>query len=169
MAEYYFDEFQDYLQTLCEKHVDVQHGVDGKQAYARLFSNEEMEALANNAGVNIVVVSTFFGRALGAVDEQLMQQYTSIRFATNAAATGSSGINAAMETSWNIMWDFIARLRSEWNADGAEGCEKPMLELQNISWDEIRDAPFLENHYGWELTLPFKSYQPAYNAAKWIS
>jgi hypothetical protein len=168
MAEYYFDTFQDYLQSLCEKHVDVAHGVDGKQAFARLFSNEEMEALANNAGKNIVVVSSFTGRADGKIDEQLMLQIVTIRFATNADATGSDGINLAMQTSWNIMWDFITRFRGDAKADDYCG-ELEGVQFQNISWDEIRDAPFLENHYGWELTLPFKSYQPAYNAAKWIS
>jgi hypothetical protein len=169
MAEYYFDEFQDYLQTLCEKHVDVQHNVDGRSAFARLFSNEEMEALVNNASPNIVVVSSFFGRAAGSVDEQAMLQTVTIRFASNAAADGSAGINVAMAKAWQIMWDFIARMRQD-IISGADGCDELTgAQLQNMSWDEIRDAPFLENHYGWELTLPFKSYQPAYNAAKWIS
>jgi hypothetical protein len=169
MAEFYFSEFQTYLQTLCELHTDVAHNVNGQKAFARMFSNEEMDALANNAGINIVVVASFFGRAIGSPDEQLMQQYASIRFASNAAATGAAGINTAMAKAWQIMWDFIARLRNDARADADDCGELQNLDIAGISWDEIPDAPFLENHYGWELTLPFKSTQPQYNATKWIS
>lgn len=167
MAEYYVDQFQTYLEGLCEKHVDVQHNVGGLRTFARLMSDEEVNELVNHAGKNIVIVSSFYGRAVGAADDQQMRQFVQIRFACHVTNNTTEEINEALKKSFRIMWDFITRFKKDIKDD--DGCgELSGMEQQNISWDEI-PAPFLENHFGWELTLPFRSFQPQYDAAQWTS
>lgn len=168
MAEYYVDEFQTYLEGLCEKHVDVQHNVGGIRTFARLMSDEEVNELTNHAGKNIVVVAAFYGRAHGHPDDQQLRQFVQLRFASFAERSTTVGINEALKKSFRIMWDFITRMKHDIKTD--DGCgEMNGLEFENLSWDEIPGQPWLENHFGWDLTIPFKSYQPQYDAAQWTS
>lgn len=163
MADYYIDEFQNYLEQLCTQNKLVGHGAGGKKSFARFQSDEEMNELARNAGKNIVVVANFFGRSTGSADEQAMRHYATLRFACHSANTNTTGINAAIIRAWDIMWQFVARMRKDMQEDD---CPPAELAFHDMNWDPI-DGPWLENHYGWDLTLPFKSYQPAYDAADW--
>jgi hypothetical protein len=166
MAEYYIDTFQDYLEGLCEVHKLVQHNVAGIRSFASFASDEEVQQLATNAGPNIVVVSHYSGRSFGESDAQQMRTTVGIRFASKSLSYNTADIEAALLTSWNIMWDFISRWRKDVHDDSCGALRG--IELQNLNWDEIPDQPFLENHYGWELQVNFKSIQPQYDAAHWI-
>lgn len=165
---YYIEEFQDYLERLCEEHVDVAHNVDGRRSFSRLFTDDEVAAIADSAGKNVVIVARYYGRSIGTADDQRMLQTITIYFASYASGSTAQAINCATSLSFNIMLDFLARFHSDLQAAGY--CDALTdLELQNISWDEIPDQPFLDNHFGWELTLPFKSFLPGYNEDKWIN
>jgi hypothetical protein len=165
MADFYIDEFQTYLEGLCETNADVQHNVNGQRSFARFQSNEEMEQIVNSAGKNIVVVTRIHGRAYDDSDAQSMRFFITLRFACYSEFSTTDSINTALTKSFQIMWDFVSRFRLDVKADSCHALHG--LEFQNINWDEILDSPFLDNHYGWDITLPFISTQPPYNPAKW--
>lgn len=167
MADYYLSEIQDYLELLCEQHVSVAHRQGGKRGFARLLSDEEISTLATTAGSNVVVVARYSGRALPK-DEGRVLQNVSVYFASHAKDLSSRGINEAVARSFRIMLDFIARMRNEQGTvDYCDGLSD--FDLLNLSWDEIPDQPFLENHYGWELLIPIKTYLPDYDAERWTN
>lgn len=168
MADFQFKNFEDYLEQLCREHVDVQHEVDGKECFSRLRSNDEVAAVINNAGANIVLLGRFNGRAFGDSQEAGMRQFAVIRFASYAEITGdAANIDDAIDKAWNIMMDFVGRLRQDYYEDDCGPLGN--VEFENMSWNEIDEPIYLENHYGWDLSIPFRSYQPGYDAAKWTA
>ena len=167
MADFQFKDFEDYLEQLSRENTDVAHEVEGKECFSRLRSNDEVSALVNNAGKNIVLLGRFNGRAAGESQEAGMRQFAVIRFASYAEVTGnSSSIDDAIDTAWNIMMQFIAKFRKDYKEDDCGPLGN--FEFENMSWSEIDEPIYLENHYGWDLSLPFRSTQPAYDADKWI-
>ena len=78
----------------------------------------------------------------------------------------SGGIDTAIDTAWNIMMEFIARFRQDYKDDDCGPLGN--VEFESMSWAEIDEPVYLENHYGWDLSFPFKSTQPGYDADKWI-
>lgn len=169
MSDFQFKDFEDYLEQVCRENVDVAHEVDGKICFSRLRSREEVTEIINNAGKNIVLLGRFSGRAVGESQEQGMQQYAVIRFASYAENNGGDlggGIDNAIDTAWNVMMQFIARFRKDYYEDDCGPLGN--MQFENMSWDEIDEPIYLENHYGWDLTLPYRSMQPAYDAAKWL-
>ena len=64
------------------------------------------------------------------------------------------------------MMQFIAKFRKDYKEDDCGPLGN--FEFENMSWSEIDEPIYLENHYGWDLSLPFRSTQPAYDADKWI-
>lgn len=167
MADFQFQNFEDYLEQLCREHTDVAHEVEGKVCFSRLRSQTEVTEITNNAGENIVLLGRFNGRAFGDSQEAGMRQFAVIRFASYAEVTGNtSSIDDAIDKAWNIMMQFIAKFRMDYKEDDCG--ELGNVEFENMSWAEIDEPIYLENHYGWDLSLPFRSTQPAYDAAKWI-
>lgn len=170
MADFQFQNFEDYIETLCTEHQDVLHDPPNRVAFSRLRSNNEISAITNNAGPNIVLMGRFNGRAVGEQQAQGMRQFVVLRFASYADLNGgdlSGGIDNAIDTAWNIMMQFIQRMRNDYIADdcGPLG----LFEFENISWQEIDEPIYLESHYGWDVTIPFKSTMPEYDAAKWAT
>lgn len=169
MADFQFKDFEDYIEQLCRLHVDVAHEVDGQIAFSRLRSRTEVDQIINNAGKNIVILGRFSGRSIGEKQQKSMRQFAVIRFACFAENNDgdiSEGIDNAIDKAWNIMMQFIAKMWEDYKADDCGPLEG--VEFQNMSWDEIDEPIYLEKHYGWDLSLPFRSTQPAYDAAKWI-
>lgn len=169
MADFQFKDFEDYLEQLCREHVDVQHEVNGQQCFSRLRSRDEVTQISNSAGRNVVILGRFSGRAVGESQEAGMRQFAVIRFASFAELNDgdiSGGIDNAIDTAWNIMMQFIAKFREDYKEDdcGPLG----MVEFENMSWNEIDEPVYLESHYGWDLSIPFRSTQLAYDADKWI-
>lgn len=166
MADFQFKNFEDYIEQLCREHADVQHELNGQICFSRLRSQTEIDQLVNNAGKNIVILGRFNGRAFGESQEAGMRQFAVLRFASYAAVTGdASSIDDAIDTAWEIMMQFIAKFRKDYKEDDCGPLGN--FEFENMSWNEIDEAIYLENHYGWDLSLPFRSTQPAYDAAKW--
>lgn len=168
MADFQFSDFEDYLEQLCREHVDVGHEVDGKVCFSRLRGRDEVTEIINNAGKNIVLLGRFNGRAFGDSQEAGMRQFAVIRFASFAELNNgdlTGGIDTAIDTAWNIMMQFIAKFRMDYKEDycGPLG----NVEFENMSWNEIDEPVYLENHYGWDLSIPFRSTQPGYDAGKW--
>ena len=169
MADFQFSDFEDYLEQLCREHVDVAHEVDGKVCFSRLRGRDEVTEIINNAGKNIVILGRFNGRAYGDSQEAGMRQFAVIRFASYAELNNgdiSGGIDIAIDTAWNIMMEFIARFRQDYKDDDCGPLGN--VEFESMSWAEIDEPIYLENHYGWDLSFPFKSTQPGYDAGKWI-
>lgn len=166
MDGFQFKDFEDYLEQLCREHVTVAHEVDGKICFSRLRSQEEVNQITQNAGRNIVLLGRFNGRAFGESQEAGMRQFAVIRFASYADVGDEANIDTAIDTAWSIMMDFISRFRKDYKEDDCGPLGN--VEFENMSWNEIDEPIYLENHYGWDLSFPFRSYQPGYDADKWL-
>ncbi len=166
------DEIQDYIKQLCIRHTDVQHGLNGQQSFARFHLEEEVNALRNSAGKCIVVVGNITGRRSGHRDDKTLQREITLRFAVYADMNGEidAARNAAMRKAEEVMFDFMAEMEKKQEADFDEDTQCGLmnhLQSEGFNWEEIEDQPWLVHHYGWDLTIPFKVYMPAHNAAKW--
>ena len=169
--DYYIDSFQDYLETLCTQHKKLLHDPEpeGLKSFVRFHSGDGLNQITNNPGGNLVMVSRFYGKAIGSMDDQLMRQYVEIRFCSFAHRpldgdiTGA--INGAIDTAFTIMLDFIAKMLHDMRSDDCGPLRG--IELDQCNWDEIPEQPFLDNHYGWDLTIPFRSSMPDHNPDAW--
>jgi len=96
-----------------------------------------------------------------------LRQFAVIRFASYAEINGDpeGGIDTAIDTAWNIMMQFIAKFRMDYAEDDCGPLGN--VEFESMSWNEIDEPVYLENHYGWDLSFPFRSTQPGYDAGKW--
>jgi hypothetical protein len=86
----------------------------------------------------------------GEADDQTMRNFAVIRFACYAENTDGDmegGIDAALDTSFLIMMQFLAKMRKDYRDDSCGAVRD--LELKNAGWDEIDEKIYLENHYGW--------------------
>jgi hypothetical protein len=62
------------------------------------------------------------------------------------------------------MFQFIKRLEKDYD-DGCNALE--FLEPERMSWTKIENQPWLDNYYGWDLSLSFKSYMPEHDPDDW--
>jgi hypothetical protein len=168
--EYYFNGFQNYLATLSTKHKLLKHDTTpgGQKSFIRFQSEEDLNELSNNPSPNLVTFARFYGKAIGDADDEKIRQYALIRFSSYAPrpldGTITEEITNAIDRAFGIMMQFVARMRQDMRQDCG-----PLdgLELENFSFDEIPDQPFLEHHYGWELTIPFRSDAPPLDPDQW--
>jgi len=168
--EYYINDFQQYIKQLCIQHVDVLHNDNTNVAFVHFQSNDGLNQVANQGANTIVIINRFYGKAIGeTADDMDMQQFVQIRFAVAAipdpVINYTDVITAALDKAFTIMMDFISKFRQ----DQYENDCGPLrgLNLPSCSWAEIPEQPFLLQHHGWDLTLPYKSAFPDYNADKW--
>jgi hypothetical protein len=169
--DYYIDSFQDYLETLCINHKRVAHdpAPGGTKSFIRFHAPDDLNQVPNNPGTTLVIVTRYYGKAIGTMDESAMRQWVQIRFCTYAATptdgdfTGS--ISTAQDTAFTVMLDFITRMLHDFRIDDCGPLKG--IELDQCNWDELPEQPFLENHFGWDLTIPFRSYFPPYNPGAW--
>lgn len=159
------NDIQNYFEDLCTRHVYLKHDTDGRRAFARFRSDEHIRQIQNSITPNIVVVSAVNGQRIGEFDDKKVRRGISLIFAAQAFVADSvtTAINDAITRAEEIMFDFMTQI----DKDFAEGCG-PLryFEPEKLSWEDI-DGPWLDNYYGWELFVPFKSFMPAYDAAKW--
>lgn len=157
----YLKELSEYFEQLCEEHVDVAHSTTNR-AFCRYQDMEELAQLRNAAGKNIVVVKSFFGVASGEFDDAEMQNTMVLCFSSYAKAVKSSEIIEASEQSFQILLDFVTRMRKDFE-------DQPCpwkIDWERIQFDEI-EQPWLQNHYGWDLLIPYRTVLPAYNENRW--
>jgi hypothetical protein len=170
---YYIDEVQDYLELKCELNKIVAHkkpieGVtDERRSFARFESDEHIGAIQSCASPVIVVVADYSGQRIGEVDDQQLRMTLQLRFcARKETGTGdeTNAINEAVKLAEKVMFQFLTQMEKDFQ----EGCNAlERLEPDKISWNKIEDQPWLDNYYGWDLNIPFRSYMPAYDASEW--
>lgn len=159
------DDIQDYFENLASLHVDLQHNVSARRAFARFKTDEHIMQITKHATPNIVVIAEINGHRIGDIDSKEIRRGISIIFASRAATSGSAAttIDAANQLAEDIMFDFITQM----HIDLAEECEL-QFDLDKLTWDDI-EGPWLDNYYGWMLFVPFKGFLPLYNPDKWLS
>lgn len=171
--EFHIDELQDYLEDLCVKNKLVEHtkvtdlNPEGQKAFARFESNDQVNQITQSAAKNIVVVADYFGERVGAPDDKRMRAVVQLIFAVKKEAATedeTSAINDAIKLAEKIMFQFMTRMEKDME-DGCNALEA--LEPEAMRWDAIENQPWLDDYYGWELSIPFKSYIPAYDADDW--
>jgi hypothetical protein len=166
------DKIQDYIEQLCTRNKDVQHNQNGIKSFARFQSNEQVNELKKAAGKNIVVVGGIGGHRVGERDEKKLQREMILRFAVYAEKSGDveGAKKDAIRKAEEIMLDFMTEMerQQENDFDNDDSCSiMHFLQPENFFWEEIEDQPWLLNHYGWDLTVPFKVYMPSHNPDKW--
>ncbi|MFL5788637.1 MAG: hypothetical protein ACJ748_11335 [Flavisolibacter sp.] len=164
----FLDEMQDYLEDLCTKHIDIQHNTDGKRCFARFQSEEHIEEIEQSGGLNIVVIANYYGQRIGEIDEKKIRQVIKIRFASTATGANdrTTAINNAVKKAESIMFDFMTKLQNDFEEDDC-GLLR-FVDFEKMSWDAF-EGDWLASFYGFDLEVPFKSYMPAYDAAKWTN
>lgn len=155
-------QIQDNIETYCTLHKQLLHGAANK-SFVRLYSQNELQGIRTNGSKNVVVVTTLQGRLTGHYDNKKMQQVIGLRFACLAGK--DDGIQDALNRSFEIMMDFITRWQFDYEENDCRWLK--YIDWENISWEEIDEQPWLQNHYGWDLTLPLKNYIPEYKPENW--
>lgn len=175
MSDYFIDEIQDYLEVLCEDHKQVNHNMldteDNKpfRSFARFESHEHISQLTNKAGKCVVIMVDCFGQRILHQDDDRVRQTLVIRFAVykqSGEGNETNSINEAIKKAMRIMFDFLNRIQN----DAAVMCEEVRdLEPDLATWDKIEDQPWLDSYYGWDLTIPYRGFMPAYDPTQWRS
>lgn len=160
----FIKEISDYLQQLCEQHAEVADSTTNR-AFCRYHDTEELAQLRNAASKNIVVVKSFFGRASGDYEDAGMKNTIVICFSSYAITVKSADIVAASEKAFTIMADFLVKMRQDFEYDDCAWLKG--VDWNNVQFDEI-EQPWLQNHYGWDLVLPYRTVLPAYDANRWV-
>jgi hypothetical protein len=168
--EYYINDLQIYLKALCVAHTDLLHDDATNVSFVRFQSDDDIQQAANQGAANLVILARYYGRAAGeTADDMNMKQFVQLRFAcaaiNDAVLNYGDVITAATDKAFTIMMDFVARMGKAQRDDNCGPLRG--LELPSASWSEIPDQPYLVQHYGWDLTLPFTSTFPPLNVAKW--
>lgn len=167
MSDLLFIPFQNYIKSLCVLHTDILHVDHVKTGFVRMQSGQDLQSIPQNASAMIVVVSNFIGRAIGENDTQRLRQNASILFLKNANAnTGDpyQEIQDAQDKAMQVMFDFLSRMVFDFDQDDCGPLKYARTELMTF---QPVDGPVLEAHYGWEMTIPFDAFAPAYNPVKW--
>lgn len=173
MADFFIDEIQDYLEGLCELNKQVAHKVvadnapGGRRSFARFESEEHIAQIKNDASDKIVVVTDYYAVRVGDIEDQKLRMTMLIRFAVKKVSGGldeTNAINEAIKVAEDILLQFLSRIEFDFQN------ECPSLknfEPEKSAWDKIEQQPWLDDYYGWDLTLNFITYMPEYDAEDW--
>lgn len=167
------DVYQDYLEGLSVRNKLVAHTKvtancpSGQRTFARFESEEHISQIKNNGGEKIVVVADYYGQRIGDPDDKRLQLNSVLRFAVKKqSGTGdeTDAINEAVRIAEKIMFQFLNMME----VDLAAGCNAlEGLQPEKITWNRIEEQPWLDDYYGWDLTVPFLSYMPAHDDEDW--
>jgi hypothetical protein len=166
--EYYIDEIQDYIEALAISHTEVAHTKNGKVCFAGYLTEEHINQITNKGGKNIVVIAEYSGQVIGDFEEDKARQTLQVLFLVKKeTATGnrSNEIRTAIKKSLSILFDFLSKMKKDYKDDDCGPLKG--LEPERASWNIFNDQPFLDEYYGYELNIPWKSNLPPYNVAKW--
>lgn len=171
MANSNFLIFQLFIKQLCTQHKDLMHDDQANVVFVALHSHDDLNQVQNHGAASIVVMARYYGRPFGGnPDELQIKNFVQIRFACYAqpdpGQNFSDTITGALDKSFSIMMDFIARMSKEMHDDDCGPLRG--LELENANWAEIPEQPYLLGHFGWDLTVPFNNDFPGYDASKWM-
>lgn len=170
---YYIDEIQDYLEDLATKNKLVAHlsPVDQvtseRRAFSRFESEEHIRAIQHCGSPNIVVVADYYGQRIGDIDDKELRLVLQVRFCCkkqSGSGDETEAINAAVKLAEKIMFQFWIKMETDFQA-GCNALDK--MEPDKVSWNKIDDQPWLDDYYGWDLNIPFRSYMPEHNPEDW--
>lgn len=159
----FLKEVSDYLEDLSELHVDIMHSANNF-AFCRFKDQQQFNQLTLSASRNIIVVGSFNGRAIGTFEDEKVKNVLQVRFSSYAKTVSSADIILATEKALSILFDFWRRMMKDYNDDDCAWMKG--IEWENISFDDI-EQPWLTNHYGWDLVIPYRTTLPEFNNAKW--
>lgn len=165
------NDFQAIIKDLCTRHKEIRHHDQNNVAYIPFQSGEDLAQVVNSGASTLVLVARFYGRPAGpSADELQLKQFVQLRFACaaqpDAVLNYSDVIAAAADKSFQIMLDFLAMFRQQQLDDSCGPLAG--IEIENASWQELPEQPYLVNSYGWDLSIPFKTDFPEHNADAWL-
>lgn len=167
MIDLRFIAFQDYIKTLCEAHADVAHSDGSNDSFVRFQSEDDVLQLPQHGGGMIVIITNFMGRAIGEESDFMMRQNATLFFLKCIAAGSGDrarAIEQAQSDALDVMFDFYSRMYNDRQSDDCGPLRYLRPEL--MTWQPIA-GPVLENHFGWEMTIPFDVSFPVFNPKKW--
>lgn len=161
--------FEDYLQTLATSHVDMGNGNPNSMCFARLASDDEVNAIISNPNAHkrIIIMENVTGNPVGDVEEGKYQQVFTLSFlgyVDPSTGTTTAARDAEIDKMWQIMMQFRAKMLKDLNDDD---CGPLRGIAYRMPYRFIQD-PQLTSHYGWELTVYKTVWAPEYDAAKWV-
>ena len=167
MSNLLFIPFQAYIKNLCIINKNVLHNDGNNVAFVRMQSGDDLNKITSNASSTLVIVSTFTGRAIGSTEDGRLQQMATLTFLNKPTVnTGnpSDEIETAQQLAMEVMFEFYARMIQDQRTDDC-GILQYLVANQMIFTPV--EGPVIEDHYGWEMTLPFGGDVPEYDATKW--
>lgn len=170
--EFDIEQLQQYIEKLCAFHKEIKHG-STRRGFAWYQSMDHINDIKKAATKNIVVVAHMDGRRFGHKDDKMYAREIVLRFASYAPKNleVSAAKKEAEATAERIMYDFMTRMEKQQEDDLDADAYGPMhfLRPESFSWEPIEDQPWLINHYGFDLTIPFHHYMPAHNEGQWFT
>jgi hypothetical protein len=159
----YVDDIQDYFGDLAKKHNDLLHDQNGRKAFARLNTDDQVTQIKKKATENIVVMADIGGQLIGSIDDKEIKRGVSIIFASRAVTSGEAAIaiDNANNKAEQVMFDFINRMSYDLDNE----CQLN-FDLEQARWEAI-EGPWLENYYGWMLTIPLRGHLSIFDQTKW--
>lgn len=157
---------QDFFEELATSHIDLEHGKDGQKSFFRLESWGELGSQRTAQSRNIVVVLGYPGQAAGPNDPGKIKRNLVLRIASYAGSATGGNRTEAIAKSEEILLDILARLEFLMGDDDYCFLLRG-LDLDGATWEEIEEQPWLVNHFGWDLAIPFRAPFPSHDAAKW--
>lgn len=172
-TEFDIDVFQNYVDDLARRNKEVKHMAitescpNGQRCFSRFESEEHISEIKNNGGKKIVVVADVYGQRIGEPDDKRILVTVQLRFAVKkeaATENETNAVNAAVKLAEKIMFQFSNQMEKDFEA----GCnDLDGLQADKFSWDKIEEQPWLDDYYGWDLTVTFLHYIPEHSDDDW--
>lgn len=167
MSGLLFTDFQAYAKQLSIKNKDVLHDDINNVAFIKLFSRDELNKITTSGSTMLVVVTMFTGKAIGSPDQSQLMQHASLMFLKRVSPNSgdpSSDIETAQQIAMEVMFQYYAKMKKDQRDDDC-GVLQYLVSDQMIFTPV--EGPVIEDHYGWEMIIPFGADAPGYDGTKW--
>lgn len=160
-------DFQNYLLALAQSHILLQHGNNGRVAFVALMSNDALDSLASRPNKYVLIVDNVSSNTEGTeVYSKIRQLFTlTVLGKVDNDEAHDTELQTVLQTTWDIAAQLLARMKYDFETDSC-GPAKDII-TNRASINVMEDAQ-LENHYGWQLTLPVWTSLPVYDAGQWV-
>lgn len=154
------NDIEDYLETLAESHVALQHSATRKTFYR--MTAEEGNAVATNAASPRLQVESYGGRYTGSPEGLDKVANLVLKVLVKAATVSEAARQQAYNEAEAILDDIIAKLAEQ----SIDGCF-PLsgIIFNSIAFDKV--GPEGQNDFGYRVTIPIRQSGPVFNPTKW--
>lgn len=165
MNDIFLDEMQNYLEQLATLNVRIQHTANGQRCFSRLQTDEHIEEIQQRGGPNVIAVADYYGQCIGEYDDEKTRQVLKVRIACKAVGDNKvTAVSSAISLALKITNQLRRRMRRDFEEEMC-GVLK-FVDFEQMSW-EIFEGPWLDSFYGFDLEIPFRSYDEQLDDDEW--